>query len=208
MIDIQQVVTGKWIEENCYLIYNDKHLLIVDPGNNNEELQSLITELDRKPVAILLTHTHFDHIGAVDPLREAYHIPVYVSAKENSWLGDPVKNLSQDLTGAPLLVAPADYELEEGTYTLGEMTFSVVETPGHSIGSVSFIFPDGEFVVTGDALFKGSVGRSDLYTGNAEQLLQSIRSQLFTLPDHYQVYPGHREPTTIGHEKATNPFFN
>ena len=74
MIDIQQVVTGKWIEENCYLIYNDKHLLIVDPGNNNEELQSLITELDRKPVAILLTHTHFDHIGAVDPLREAYHI--------------------------------------------------------------------------------------------------------------------------------------
>ena len=92
------------------------------------------------------------------------------------------------------------------TYTLGNMSFRVVPTPGHSIGSVSFIFDD--FVVSGDALFRGSIGRTDLYTGNLEQLLHSIRTQLFVLPDEFAVYPGHGDATTIEQEKRTNPFFN
>ncbi|AIM25829.1 putative metallo-hydrolase [Melissococcus plutonius] len=91
-------------------------------------------------------------------------------------------------------------------YTLGDIKFNVVPTPGHSIGSVSFIFDD--FVVTGDALFKGSIGRTDLYTGDLQQLLHSITTYLFTLPEEFPVYPGHGEATTIEHEKKTNPFFN
>ncbi|GEQ49352.1 hypothetical protein TK11N_12040 [Tetragenococcus koreensis] len=100
---------------------------------------------------------------------------------------------------------PADYKLELRDYTLGDMSFKVVPTPGHSIGSVSFIFDD--FVVSGDTLFNGSIGRTDLHTGDFEQLLESIKTQLFTLPDDYNVYPGHGLSTTIGYEKAMNPFF-
>lgn len=100
---------------------------------------------------------------------------------------------------ANIIVSPAEYEFEMKPYRLGNMTFRVVPTPGHSIGSVSFIFDD--FVVSGDALFKGSIGRTDLYTGNLEQLLHSIQTQLFVLPDEFAVYPGHGDATTIEHEK-------
>lgn len=105
-----------------------------------------------------------------------------------------------------MIVQPAEHEFEMTTYELGSINFKVVPTPGHSHGSVSFIFDT--FVVSGDALFKGSIGRTDLHTGNLEQLLTSIQTQLFVLPDETVVYPGHGEPTTIGWEKQTNPFFN
>lgn len=205
---IEQIKTGM-IEENCYLVYNDEALLIIDPGEDAAKIKTQIEKTQQQPVAILLTHTHYDHIGAVEELRQFYQIPVYVSPLEQSWLGDPILNLSglgrhDDI--ANIIVSPAEYEFEMKPYRLGNMTFQVVPTPGHSIGSVSFIFDD--FVVSGDALFKGSIGRTDLYTGNLEQLLHSIQTQLFVLPDEFAVYPGHGDATTIEHEKRTNPFFN
>ncbi|EOB3455422.1 MBL fold metallo-hydrolase [Enterococcus hirae] len=205
---IEQIKTGM-IEENCYLVYNDEALLIIDPGEDAAKIKTQIEKTQQQPVAILLTHTHYDHIGAVEELRQFYQIPVYVSPLEQNWLGDPILNLSglgrhDDI--ANIIVSPAEYEFEMKTYRLGNMTFRVVPTPGHSIGSVSFIFDD--FVVSGDALFKGSIGRTDLYTGNLEQLLHSIQTQLFVLPDEFAVYPGHGDATTIEYEKRTNPFFN
>lgn len=205
---IEQIKTGM-IEENCYLVYNDEALLIIDPGEDAAKIKTQIEKTQQQPVAILLTHTHYDHIGAVEELRQFYQIPVYVSPLEQSWLGDPILNLSglgrhDDI--ANIIVSPAEYEFEMKPYRLGNMTFRVVPTPGHSIGSVSFIFDD--FVVSGDALFKGSIGRTDLYTGNLEQLLHSIQTQLFVLPDEFAVYPGHGDATTIEHEKRINPFFN
>ncbi|EOS7772717.1 MBL fold metallo-hydrolase [Enterococcus hirae] len=205
---IEQIKTGM-IEENCYLVYNDEALLIIDPGEDAAKIKTQIEKTQQQPVAILLTHTHYDHIGAVEKLRQFYQIPVYVSPLEQSWLGDPILNLSglgrhDDI--ANIIVSPAEYEFEMKPYRLGNMTFRVIPTPGHSIGSVSFIFDD--FVVSGDALFKGSIGRTDLYTGNLEQLLHSIQTQLFVLPDEFAVYPGHGDATTIEHEKRTNPFFN
>lgn len=205
---IEQIKTGM-IEENCYLVYNDEALLIIDPGEDAAKIKTQIEKTQQQPVTILLTHTHYDHIGAVEELRQFYQIPVYVSPLEQSWLGDPILNLSglgrhDDI--ANIIVSPAEYEFEMKPYRLGNMTFRVVPTPGHSIGSVSFIFDD--FVVSGDALFKGSIGRTDLYTGNLEQLLHSIQTQLFVLPDEFAVYPGHGDATTIEHEKRTNPFFN
>lgn len=207
-MEILQIRTGV-IQENCYLIYNDEHLLIVDPGADGPKLIQEITKLDRKPVAILLTHTHYDHIGAVEELRQHYQIPVYVSPLEQSWLGDPLMNLSglgrhDDM--ANIIVQPAEYEFELKEYTLGGMRFSVVATPGHSFGSLSFIFDD--FIVVGDALFRGSIGRTDLPTGNLEQLLTGIQKELFTLPGELPVYPGHGDATTIERERMTNPFFN
>lgn len=207
MLEILQIKTGP-IQENCYLVYNDEALLIIDPGAEPEKLQQEIEKIGRKPVAILLTHTHYDHIGAVEGLRHHYEIPVYVSPLEQAWLGDPILNLSglgrhDDIPN--IIVAPAEFEFEMNDYTLGGIHFSVVPTPGHSIGSVSFVFDD--FVVTGDALFRGSIGRTDLHTGDMQQLLHSIRTYLFTLPDEFPAYPGHGEATTIEHEKRTNPFF-
>ncbi|EOS7907776.1 MBL fold metallo-hydrolase [Enterococcus hirae] len=205
---IEQIKTGM-IEENCYLVYNDEALLIIDPGEDAAKIKTQIEKTQQQPVAILLTHTHYDHIGAVEELRQFYQIPVYVSPLEQSWLGDPILNLSglgRHVDIANIIVSPAEYEFEMKPYRLGNMTFRVVPTPGHSIGSVSFIFDD--FVVSGDALFKGSIGRTDLYTGNLEQLLHSIQTQLFVLPDEFAVYPGHGDATTIEHEKRTNPFFN
>ncbi|MBO1087439.1 MBL fold metallo-hydrolase [Enterococcus mundtii] len=205
---VLQLKTGT-IEENCYLVYNDEALLIIDPGADAEMIQEQIKKTQQQPVAILLTHTHYDHIGAVEALRNTYDIPVYVSPLEQEWLGDPILNLSglgrhDDMDN--IIVSPAEYEFEMKQYRLGNMSFEVVPTPGHSVGSVSFIFDD--FVISGDALFKGSIGRTDLYTGNLEQLLYSITTQLFVLPNEFVVYPGHGEPTTIEHEKKTNPFFN
>lgn len=205
MIEVKYFVTTGPAEENCYFIYNEENLLIVDPGNDAHLIKQFIKETGRKPVAILLTHTHYDHIGALEDIRQTYQIPVYVSPAEQSWLADPALNLSG---AANIVCQPAEFEFELTDYTLGDMTFKVVPTPGHSPGGVSFIFPSDNFVITGDALFGGSVGRTDLPQGDHELLLSSIQRELFTLPDHYDVYPGHRGPTTIGHEKATNPFFN
>lgn len=203
-MNIQQIVTGP-IQENCYLVYNEDTLLIIDPGEDAQNIIQYIQETKIKPSAILLTHTHYDHIGAVDTLRDYYQIPVYVDPLENDWLGNPEMNLSGNHPEFGLITArPAEHLLEHKTYQIGSISFKVVPTPGHSIGSVSFIFKD--FVVSGDALFNGSIGRTDLPTGDFEQLLQSIQSQLLTLPDTFKVYPGHGLATTIIHEKQTNPF--
>lgn len=208
MLKIERILTGP-IQENCYLIYNDTNLLVIDPGAEAQKISTQIEKTGKAPVAILLTHTHYDHIGAVEELRSLYKIPVYVSPLEQEWLSDPTLNLSglgrhDDI--ADIIVQPAEEEFEMKNYDLGGMKFSVVPTPGHSIGSVSFIFDD--FVITGDALFKGSIGRTDLHTGDMNQLLHSIQTYLFTLPDEFPAYSGHGDATTIEHEKKTNPFFN
>lgn len=209
MLTIKQIPTGA-IQENCYLIYNDVSLLIVDPGDEAEKIKSEISKVSAKPVAIIITHAHYDHIGAVDIIRDYYDIPVYISPIEQSWLQDPELNLSglsrhDDMDD--IIIRPAEFEFKNyDTYTIGDMTFKVVPTPGHSPGSVSFIFDD--FVVCGDALFKGSVGRTDLPFGDSNTLLSGIKKELFTLPDELEAYPGHGPVTTIGREKRENPFFN
>jgi len=195
--------------ENTYYIYNEENLLIVDPGSDLSTILAKIEQTGKTPKAILLTHAHFDHIMSVDALREQFPgIPVYVSAKEADWLIDPMLNLSK-LGGqgdaANVSIQPADYFFEANqTLEIGGMSFKVVETPGHSIGGVSFIFD--EFVITGDALFKDSIGRWDLPTGNQAQLIEGIKKGLLTLSSSLKVYPGHGPVTTIGAEKMYNPF--
>ena len=122
-----------------------KRFLIIDPGADAEMIQEQIKKTQQQPVAILLTHTHYDHIGAVEALRNTYDIPVCVSPLEQEWLGDPILNLSglgrhDDMDN--IIVSPAEYEFEMKQYRLGNMSFEVVPTPGHSVGSVSFIFDD------------------------------------------------------------------
>ena len=209
MITVKQIITGP-IEENCYVIHNDTQALVVDPGNDAHKIIAELTTREVKPVAVLITHAHYDHIGALEEIRSHYNIPVYISPIEQDWLTDANLNLSGLVRHNDILdvvCRPAEFEFTNyEDYTLGGMTFKVVPTPGHSPGSVSFIFED--FVVTGDALFRGSVGRSDLPMGDSQVLLDGIRKELFTLPETFRAYPGHGPQTTIRREKETNPFFN
>ncbi|EAG7360215.1 MBL fold metallo-hydrolase, partial [Listeria monocytogenes] len=184
----------------------DNVALIVDPGDEASKIEAEIAKLEVKPVAVLLTHCHYDHIGALEEIRKTYNIPVYVSPLEQEWLSNPELNLSAHIAGKAIIAQPAENEFTLGEYNIEGFRFKVVPTPGHSIGSVSFIFD--EFVVVGDALFKGSIGRTDLYTGDFDMLINSIKTQLFVLPDDFPAYSGHGDVTTIGHEKKTNPYFN
>ena len=197
--------------ENTYILSNDQSLILIDPGSNGTAIAERIVPLGKPLAAILLTHTHYDHIMSLDFVRDRFgNPPTYVSQKEASWLGSPTDNLSgldrhrdmQDVTARP-----ADFYFDQSSYHIAGFHFIVAETPGHSIGGVSFIFPDDELVLTGDALFKETIGRTDLPTGSLEVLIDSIRQNLLTLPNHYKVYPGHGMNTTIAHEKNFNPFF-
>lgn len=206
MIQVRQIVTGT-IEENCYIVYKDTIALIIDPGDETSKIKNEIEELGVRPIAILLTHAHFDHIGSLEDIRVDYDVPVYISPKEKDWLGDPVKNLSFSNPFSVTANPAEEFFTPNEKLSINGFPFEVVPTPGHSPGGVSFIFHDDRFVISGDALFKGSVGRTDLPGSQPEILLDGIREHLFSLPDDYAVYPGHGRDTTIGYEKHTNPYF-
>lgn len=209
MVKYIQIPVGA-IQENCYfLIKDDGSCLVIDPGNEGDKLIETIKEKQLKPVAILLTHTHYDHIGAIDILRDEYNIPVYVHKNENEWLSNPEYNASIKFSGNEVTVRSADHLLEgEQELNIEGFQVQVFETPGHSPGSVSYYLPEAGLVCVGDALFKGSVGRTDLYMSNTEQLQESLHTKLLTLPEETEVLPGHGPTTTIGAEMESNPFLN
>ena len=199
------------LQTNCYIVENsDQSCLVFDPGSEGKKLINWLTKRSLKPMAIFLTHAHFDHIGAVDELRDYYKIPVYVHEEEEEWLTNPKLNGSQFFMPKNAInVKNADHILKkEETIKLGEFEFFVYETPGHSPGSVSYYFEQDGFVVAGDALFKGSIGRTDLPGGNQSQLLKSIHEKLLFLAEETEVLPGHGPITTIGEEMDNNPFLN
>lgn len=208
MLTIEKVEIQAF-SENCYIVYDKSHqALIFDPGNDPSKIKDHIEKLNVTPIAILLTHAHFDHIGAVDEIRSTYEIPVYLSEDEKEWLENPHLNLSAQLA-KPIQCQPADYLLSpKEELAIGNFSCTVLSTPGHSPGSLTYVFEKGEFIVSGDALFAGTIGRTDLPNSDTDTLLSSIREVLFKLPPQYQVYPGHGGATQIEREIKNNPFFN
>ena len=199
------------LQTNCYIVENEnKSCLIFDPGSEGKKLINWLNKRDLKPVAIMLTHAHFDHIGAVDEVKGYFHIPVFLHEEEETWLGDPKLNGSKFfMPQKPIVVKPADQILKkEEAFKVDEFEFYMYETPGHSPGSVSFYFEENGFVVSGDALFKDSIGRTDLPGGNQSILLKSIHERLLFLPEETIVLPGHGPVTTIGEEMDSNPYLN
>ena len=193
---------------NCYIISKDYKALIIDPGGDAHIVEHYLTEHHLKPLAILLTHAHFDHIGAVHELRTSLHLDVYLHQNEANWLEQPNLNRSTVFFGSrgEIKTSRPEHILQEGTLKIGPFTFDVVHTPGHSPGSVSFIFRDEGFVVSGDVLFHHGIGRTDLPEGSITVLAESIINHLYTLPEHIIVYPGHGGKTTIGEEMDSNPY--
>ncbi|WP_432358609.1 MBL fold metallo-hydrolase [Sporosarcina sp. UB5] len=209
MLEIRTYPLGP-IQTNCYFVLNDEgECLVIDPGEEGDRIITEIEQLEVRPLAILLTHAHFDHIGAVDRVRNYFDIPVHIHEAEREWLGNPDLNGSSRYPGLPLVENQgANYFLEDGELQIGSFQLEARHTPGHSPGSVSFIFKEAEIAVVGDTLFKGSIGRTDLPGGDTATLLQSIHDKLLSLDDDFLIYPGHGPSTTPGEEKYSNPFLN
>ncbi len=191
---------------NCYIIADDKtkEAIVVDPGGDLDDIAAVIQKEELQVKYILLTHGHGDHIGALADLKQITDAQIGIHSKDADMLADPAKNLSVQTGGVAVSIA-ADILLEEGQkLTFGDHTLTVIHTPGHTRGGVCFRVDD--FVITGDTLFRASVGRSDLHGGNHEQLVKSIKTKLFTLPDQTDVYPGHGAGSTIAYEKKANPY--
>lgn len=205
-MEVEQLPLGP-LGTNCYILELNKKALLVDPGAEADKLIRMIERREIRPIAILLTHAHFDHIGAVDEVRDHYDIPVYLHEKEKEWLGNPELNGSTFFSMAtpPIRAKEADHFINLGNMNIGDFNFEARHTPGHSPGSVSFVFEEHGFVIAGDTLFQGGIGRTDLPGGDYSTLIQSINEQIISLPDDTKVCPGHGGMTTVKNEKATNP---
>ncbi len=193
------------LETNCYLVIDRSSCkaVIIDPGADPDLICELCTAHRAEVTLILNTHGHGDHIGANGVLKARLGVPIAIHAADADCLPDPMVNLSAYFE--PVTSPPADVLLVHGQeIEIGAATIKVLSTPGHSPGSVSFL-GDG-WVICGDVIFRGSIGRTDFPRCNSEDLQRSIREQLMPLPPDTLVYPGHGPATTIGYEKANNPF--
>ena len=196
------------VQENAYLVRRDgsDRALMIDPGDDAPKLLAAIERLGLKLDAILLTHTHFDHVGAVAPVAKTTGAEVWVPEIEKPVLADIMSYVPWPGFG-PFESWDAEHTLSGGEkLDLAGFEIDVLFTPGHSPGHVTYSIPDEQAVFSGDVLFQGSVGRTDLPGGDWPTLLESIRSLVDSLPEETTVYPGHMGITSLGAEQATNPF--
>lgn len=186
---------------NCYLL---GETFLVDPGGTSDDLEQALESIDALE-AILLTHSHWDHIAGIESVLEAYpDCRLLCHSAEEEMLADPQQNLST-MQGEGIGFE-ADAAFESSALRVDGEELNVLETPGHSSGGVSFHWPERNLVLSGDALFREGVGRTDLPGSDREALDESLRKVLLSLPDDTRVFPGHGPATTIGHEVAANPF--
>jgi glyoxylase-like metal-dependent hydrolase (beta-lactamase superfamily II) len=199
------------VQENTWIARRDgaETAILVDPGDEPEKIQAALDDLGVKTVeAILLTHTHFDHVGAVAPMAKATGAPVYCPKLEVPVLADIMAWVPWPGIG-PFESYDADETLEGGEkLELAGLDIDVIFTPGHSPGHMTYSIPSEGAILSGDVLFQGSIGRTDLPGGDHQRLLRSIAELLDALPDETAVLPGHMAPTTLGAERATNPFLH
>lgn len=192
-------------EANCYILgdENTNKAVIVDPGDDAEDILSVCKENNLEVQYILLTHGHADHIGAVKKLKEQLGCPVGINKKDEYLIKGAAKLVTPMLAGIELF--DADMYLSQGdVLKVGELDIEVIETPGHTPGGVSFKI--GDIVLTGDSLFRGSIGRCDFEFGDMNLLINMIKERLMCLDDKIRVYPGHGPSTTIERERIFNPY--
>lgn len=192
---------------NCYFLINEetKETIIIDPADNAPAIKQRLNMEGLTPVAILLTHGHFDHIMAAEAIAEEYNILIHACSEELDLIQNAQLNASYLIRKEVALTPHKEFKDNQVLHMAG-LELLVIHTPGHTKGSVCFYHKESKSLITGDTLFNESVGRTDLPTGNSVTLQESISEKLFSLDNATNVYPGHGETTTIGHEKKYNPF--
>ena len=200
--------TGGAFAENGYVATctSTGETVVVDPGACAPAIVNHLTERDVGPVAILLTHSHFDHVEGLTALRDYTDAPTWHHADDRSMFDGLPQQAA--MFGLPnLQLAPPEETFREGEpFRFGEAEFDVVPTPGHAPGHVMFVCHEAGLALSGDLIFAGSVGRTDLPGGSYQTLFESIRNEVLTLPDEMRLLSGHGPETTVGHERRTNPF--
>ena len=204
-IMVRSLVLGM-VATNCYFVMNQetKEMLLIDPADDLEAIDQQVLKMGGKPVAILLTHGHFDHILAAADCREKYQIPVYAHQLEQEVLERSKYNLSSRWSDAYSMKAD-HLAVDKEELELGGFQIQVLHTPGHTQGSVCYYFPVEGMLFSGDTLFAQSYGRTDFPTSSMSDMQSSITRLLSTLPEATEVYPGHNESTSISIEKRYNP---
>ena len=219
MIRVENIVLGM-CATNCYAVFDGgvrtpggfaddgilKDAVIVDPAAEPGRIEGMILRLGLRPVAVVLTHGHFDHIMAADAIRKRYGIKIYANRAEREIMTDSNKNLSVPFTGEGMSLDADVYFNAGDELELAGMCFKTIAVPGHTIGGTCYYLEKDGILISGDTLFEASVGRSDFPTGNAAQLIRSIKDELMCLPEDVRVFPGHGVSTTIGNERVNNPF--
>mgnify|MGYP006282918761 CR=1 FL=1 len=203
-MNVETLVVGM-LEVNCYIAWDEetKYAFVIDPGDEPQRIGECIGELGVKPKGILLTHGHVDHIRAVPGLAREYNIAALLHPDEHRLYFSPQNELPPWLPRVNNLPAPSKVP-----HHVPGLEYDVIHTPGHTTGGCCYYFPEAQILFSGDTLFCGSVGRTDLTGGDTDTLLKSIREKLLTLPPETVVYTGHGPKTTIGVETETNPFLN
>ena len=206
MIKIESRVLGP-VATNCYLIINldNNESIIVDPADSPESIYDMVVRSASRPQAILLTHGHFDHIGAANEVREHYGIKIYASCDEEKLLASPARNLS-NAYGMSLRVIADVLHNDGDILELAGLKIKAIHTPGHTVGGCCYYFPYEDVIFTGDSLFCGSIGRTDFKGGSMSDLVRTVKEKIMTLPEHTEVYPGHNDTTTIENERMYNPY--
>ena len=203
-MNIDCLIVGPFME-NCFLVSKESgEAIIIDPGDDEETIISLIKKKNLNPLAILATHAHIDHVGAVNRLKKDYGIPFYLNAADLKLLSS--LNEQASMVGFSFGEIPSvdNFLKEDSALEIGGFQIEVICTPGHTQGGTCYKF--GNFIFTGDTLFHGSIGRTDLPGGNYNQIMSSIMKKLVPLSGNTIVHCGHGENTTIENEKKSNPF--
>ncbi len=204
MVQVHSLVVGR-LQTNCYILQSKGECIVVDPGDEAPRILRYAKDLKVNVKALVATHTHFDHVLGVTELKTSVNVPFLIH-KDDLPMLESMQERVQMFLGLKVPPPPkVDGFLMEGeTVKVGDETLKVIHTPGHSPGSISLA--GSGYVLTGDALFNQSIGRTDLPGGDFETLVRSIKEKLFSLPDDTVVHPGHGPETSIGDEKLANPF--